>query len=434
MDVNNESSYFQSTLKKIENKEAKVAIIGLGYVGLPLSLNFSENGYSVFALDIDDKKLNNLRNSKSYISYINNDRVRKSQNNTTYTDNFELIFDADVIIICVPTPLSKHREPDLTYVINTINNTLPYLKKGQLLSLESTTYPGTTDEIVKPMIEKKNFMIGNDFFIIYSPERDDPGNKNYNTKNIPKVLGGITENCKQLGLNLYGKVINEIVPVSSTKAAEMTKLIENIQRAVNIGLVNELKILADRMNLDLYEIIRAASTKPFGFSTYYPGPGLGGHCIPIDPFYLTWKVKQFDMHTKFIELAGEINSSMPFYVIDKISSALNNQSKSIKNSKIIILGVSYKKNVEDIRESPSLYILDILLSKEAKVSYSDPFVKCLKNGMESIELNELNLKSQDLTLILTDHDNFDYDLIRKFSKLIIDTRGRYKVSEKIIRA
>lgn len=433
MEDNKKSSYFFSTLDSLNKKESNIAIVGLGYVGLPLLISYAENNYKVIGIDIDRNKINSLLEGKSYISYVPDKRITDISKNCIFSYDFKEIMNANAIIICVPTPLSKHREPDLSYVIDTLDKVLPHLKKGQILSLESTTYPGTTEEIIKPMITEKGFTIGSDFFLIYSPERDDPGNKEFSTRNIPKVLGGTTENCKDIGYSLYKNIIDEVIQVSSTRSAEMTKLVENIQRAVNIGLVNELKVLADKMNIDLYEVIRAASTKPFGFSPYYPGPGLGGHCIPIDPYYLTWKVKQFDMHTRFIELAGEINSSMPNYVIEKISTVLNNECKSIKNSKILILGLSYKKNIEDTRESPSLQILDILLIKGAIISYCDPFIPCIKNRIQSIKLNELNISSQDLTLILTDHDEFDYHLIKEHSKLIIDTRGRYEVSEKIIR-
>ena len=434
MQDNKKSSYFFSTLDSLNKKESTIAILGLGYVGLPLLISYAEENYKVIGIDIDTNKINSLIEGKSYISYLPNERITNISKNCIFTSDFKKILEANSIIVCVPTPLSKHREPDLSYVVYTIEKLLPYLKKGQVLSLESTTYPGTTEEIIKPMITEKGFTIGSDFFLIYSPERDDPGNKEFTIRKIPKILGGTTENCKDIGHALYKNVIDEIIQVSSTRAAEMTKLVENIQRAVNIGLVNELKVLADKMNIDLYEIIRAASTKPFGFSPYYPGPGLGGHCIPVDPYYLTWKVKQFDMHTRFIELAGEINSSMPNYVIEKISTVLNNKCKSIKNSKILILGLSYKKNIEDTRESPSLQIFDLLIKKGAIISYSDPFVPFIKNKIQSIKLTELNISSQDLTLILTDHDEFDYHLIKKHSKLIIDTRGRYETSEKIIRA
>tara|TARA_B100000212_G_C27382803_1_gene537862 strand:- start:4699 stop:5664 length:966 start_codon:yes stop_codon:yes gene_type:complete len=321
-----------------------------------------------------------------------------------------------------------------------MNKIIPFLKKGQLLCLESTTYPGTTKEELLPIISDAGFKVGDDFFLIYSPEREDPGNKYFNTSNIPKIVGGITANCNKVGIQLYSSAIEKVIPVKDTATAEMTKLLENIHRAVNIGLMNELKPLADKMGVDLYEVIRAASTKPFGFVPYYPGPGLGGHCIPIDPFYLTWKAREFGMHTRFIELAGEINTGMPQYVVGKISDALNDISKPIKNSKILVLGISYKKNIDDMRESPSLEIINLLINKNAYVSYFDPYFKSIPKtrkfdlNVKGCEINPENLKYFDAVLIATDHDCFDYELIKKHSNLIIDTRGRYKPSSKIIRA
>ena len=328
----------------------------------------------------------------------------------------------------------------MTYVSNTLNSLKKFLRKGQLLSLESTTYPGTTEEVLKPTIESLGFEIGQDFFLIYSPEREDPGNKKYSTASIPKIIGGITPICREIGIELYSKIIEKLVPVSSTRAAEITKLLENIHRAVNIGLMNELKILSDKMDIDLYEIIDAAATKPFGFTPYYPGPGLGGHCIPIDPFYLTWKAREYGMNTKFIELAGEINASMPQYVIEKIFNLLNERSKSIKNSKILVLGLSYKKNIDDIRESPSLEIIYNLLKRGAIVKYNDPFVPKLQKvrkydlDIENINLTEKTLRSFDCVLLLTDHDEFPYELIKNNSNLILDTRGRFNLSDNIFRA
>ena len=432
---NTNNFYYTKTLNRLNSKESKIALLGLGYVGLPLALEFSKNGYQVLGIDIDQDKINSLNKCKSYISYIPDKDINIAKKNCLFTSDFSKIQEADAIIICVPTPLSKYREPDLSYILISIDKMIPYLRKGQVISLESTTFPGTTEEIIKPILEKKDFKVGNDLFLIYSPERYDPGNKTYNTKNTPKILGGCTELCNKLGLSLYKNIINELIPVSSTQAAEMAKLIENIQRAVNIGLVNELKILTDKMNLDIdiYEVIKAASTKPFGFAPYFPGPGLGGHCIPVDPFYLTWKVKQFNLQTKFIDLAGEINSYMPQFVLEKTSEVLNNQGKSIKNSKILLLGLTYKKNIEDIRESPALTIFELLISKGALVGFSDPFLPNYKNK-KSISLTKENLLNFDLTILLTDHDIFNYGEIKNYSNLIIDTRGRYKTSKKIYRA
>ena len=354
-----------NALENIRKKHESIAVVGLGYVGLPLALTFAENGFSVIGIDVDQQKINKLRNSESYLKHINNARISRTIETKKLipTLDFSEAKKCMAIILCVPTPLNKNREPDLTYVCNTLNSLKKFLRKGQLLSLESTTYPGTTEEVLKPTIESLGFEIGQDFFLIYSPEREDPGNKKYSTASIPKIIGGITPICREIGIELYSKIIEKLVPVSSTRAAEITKLLENIHRAVNIGLMNELKILSDKMDIDLYEIIDAASTKPFGFTPYYPGPGLGGHCIPIDPFYLTWKAREYGMNTKFIELAGEINASMPQYVIEKIFNLLNERSKSIKNSKILVLGLSYKKNIDDIRESPSLEIIYNLLKR-----------------------------------------------------------------------
>lgn len=431
-----------NALENIRKKHESIAVVGLGYVGLPLALTFAENGFSVIGIDVDQQKINKLRNSESYLKHINNARISRTIETKKLipTLDFSEAKKCMAIILCVPTPLNKNREPDLTYVCNTLNSLKKFLRKGQLLSLESTTYPGTTEEVLKPTIESLGFEIGQDFFLIYSPEREDPGNKKYSTASIPKIIGGITPICREIGIELYSKIIEKLVPVSSTRAAEITKLLENIHRAVNIGLMNELKILSDKMDIDLYEIIDAASTKPFGFTPYYPGPGLGGHCIPIDPFYLTWKAREYGMNTKFIELAGEINASMPQYVIEKIFNLLNERSKSIKNSKILVLGLSYKKNIDDIRESPSLEIIYNLLKRGAIVKYNDPFVPKLQKvrkydlDIENINLTEKTLRSFDCVLLLTDHDEFPYELIKNNSNLILDTRGRFNLSDNIFRA
>ncbi len=432
-------NYKNIIIDTLEKKTAKIGIFGLGYVGLPLALNFAEENYEVFGFDIDINKIKIINEGKSYISYISEERISSSVKYKKFkpTQNFELVTDLDALIFCVPTPLNKYREPDLSFIINLTEKVVPFLKKGQVISLESTTYPGTTEEVILPLLENNSFDIGNNFFLIYSPEREDPGNKSYNTSNIPKIMGGITQNCNEVGLSLYKNVISEVIPVSSTKVAEMTKLLENIHRSVNIGLVNELKPLAEKMGIDIYEVIRAAASKPFGFVSYYPGPGIGGHCIPIDPFYLTWKAREYGMHTRFIELAGEINNLMPKYVIDRTTDALNARCKSIKSSNFLILGVSYKKNVDDLRQSPSIEIIKILLSKGAKVKYSDPFISEINQKdlkMSSIELNKKSLIEFDAIILSTDHDDFDYQLIMNHSDLIIDTRGRYSICENIIRA
>ncbi|MBH11229.1 MAG: UDP-N-acetyl-D-glucosamine dehydrogenase [Candidatus Marinimicrobia bacterium] len=432
---------FEKLKFTIEKKESIIAIIGLGYVGLPLALRFSEETFRTIGFDIDQKKIDCLNKGKSYIKHIESKKIKKSK---TYgfsaTSDFSRISEVQSIIICVPTPLGLHNEPDLTFIINTLESIKPFLRKNQLLVLESTTYPGTTNEEIAPIIEDAGFTIGKNFFIGYSPEREDPGNEDYSTKNIPKVVSGYTDDCLNITKALYDKIVDKTIPVSSTKVAEMTKILENIHRAVNIGLVNELKIVADKMDIDIYEVIDAASTKPFGFTPYYPGPGLGGHCIPIDPFYLTWKAKEIGMNTRFIELAGEINTSMPNYVIEKVANALNKIGKSVNGSKILILGLSYKKNIDDLRESPSLEIIEKLHQLGAKIQFCDPYFKkipptrkyCL--NINSSALNKKTLESSDLVLIATDHDSFDYKMVQENSSLIVDTRGRLNNSDKVIRA
>lgn len=419
-------------IEKINNKESVIAIVGLGYVGLPLALRFAEVGYRVLGIDIDDSKNDKLNQGLSYIQHIPSEKVQNLKHLIRATSDFSLVTEADAIIMCVPTPLNKYREPDLSYVLKTMDALAPHLRAGQLLSLESTTYPGTTDEELKPRIEKQGLTIGEDILLVYSPEREDPGNQNFTTATIPKVCGGDTDNCKQAGHALYSTIINEVVLVSSTRAAEMTKLLENIHRSVNIGLANEMKILADRMQIDIHEVIDAAATKPFGFVPYYPGPGIGGHCIPIDPFYLTWKAREYGLHTRFIELAGEINSNMPKYVVHKTTDALNKREKAVKNSKILVLGVAYKCDVDDMRESPSLNIMEILQEKGAAIDYSDPYVPHFPDmrfhhfNLHSVELTPDTLKQYDCVILSTAHKAFDYDLIAQHANLIIDTRGAFK--------
>jgi len=422
--------------RQIQNHKSTIAIIGLGYVGLPLAIRFSEEGFKVAGFDIDKEKVDLLNNGKSYINHIKEDNITAMTNNGfTAKTGFIEISKVDAIIICVPTPLGVHNEPDLSYIHGTLKNIKPYLKKNQLLILESTTYPGTTEEILVPFIESipdsSLFIIGENFFIGYSPEREDPGNKNYTTKTIPKVVSGHTKNCLELTKVLYDQIVDKTVPVSSPKVAEMTKIMENIHRAVNIGLINELKMVADKMDIDIFEVINAAATKPFGFTPYYPGPGLGGHCIPIDPFYLTWKAKEVGMNTRFIELAGEINTKMPHYVVQKVTEALNSVGISIKGSKILILGLSYKKNIDDCRESPSLVIIDLLMKQGAEVEYSDPHVPFAPKtrkynfNLKSIQLTKGNMNKFDLVLLATDHDDFNFEKIEKEHHLIIDTRGSF---------
>ena len=431
-----------SLKKKFENKKGLVGIIGLGYVGLPLALTFVESNVKVVGFDINKKVISNIKNGTSYIKNISNERIKVAlKKNFRVTDNFKKIGLLDAIIICLPTPLDKHNAPDLSYISSTIDKILPFLKKNQLISLESTTYPGTTDEEIGNKLKLKNFDLGKNFFLVYSPEREDPGNKDFNTKNIAKIIGGYSKKCLEIGIALYKSAINILYPVSSIKIAEMTKLLENIHRAVNIGMVNEMKIVADKMNIDIQEVIKAAATKPFGFVPYYPGPGLGGHCIPIDPFYLTWKAKEYGIKTKFIELAGEINSQMPEWVVSKINQALNIRNKSIHNSKILILGIAYKKDINDTRESPSLEIIKILKELGALVDYSDPFVPIFPNlrkykfKMKNTKISPKKISSYDAVVICTNHSIFDYQMLIKNAKLIIDTRGSInKLSKNVIRA
>jgi UDP-N-acetyl-D-glucosamine dehydrogenase len=424
-----------SLISKLNSKKAVIGIVGLGYVGLPLLLRYCEVGYKVIGFDIDDAKVKALQDGQSYIEHIPAQAIGEAVKlGFEPTTDFSRVAEVDALILCVPTPLNKHREPDLSFVLNTTDSLLPYLRAGQVVSLESTTYPGTTDEELLPRIESCGLKVGEDAFLVFSPEREDPGNANFTTRTIPKVCGGHTAQCLEVGLALYGQVIDRVVPVSSTRAAELTKLLENIHRAVNIGLVNEMKIVADKMNIDIHEVIRAAATKPFGFVPYYPGPGLGGHCIPIDPFYLTWKAREYGVHTRFIELAGEVNSSMPDYVIAKVASALNAAKKSVNGSRVLVLGIAYKKNVGDTRESPSVMLMEKLRELGAEVSYSDPhipvFPKMRKHSfnLSSVSLTASALAQYDCVLLATDHERFDYVLIKENAKLIVDSRGRYRES------
>jgi len=428
-------------INKLTSKKASIGIIGLGYVGLPLALAYSKEGYKVLGIDQDQEKVISINEGKSFIKHIESSDINKAlEQGLKATNEFSEIGNIDALIICVPTPLNSYKEPDLTYVIDSITSSIPYLKKGQAICLVSTTYPGTTEEELLPRIESEGLKVGKDIFLIYSPEREDPGNIDFKTGSIPKVVGGYTEDCLEVGISLFEKVIEKIVPVSSLKVAEITKLLENIYRAVNIGLVNDMKKITDKMDIDIFEVINAASTKPFGFKPFYPGPGLGGHCIPIDPFYLSWKSKQYGIYNHFIELAGEINTEMPNWVIEKTVSALNNSSKSLRDSKVLVLGVSYKKDVDDLRESPALTIIEKLLKKGAKVSFSDPNISSvnLKESsvlLESIKLTEESLSDFDVIIVVTDHTDFDYELIKRASKLIVDTRGVFDIEDgKIFRA
>ena len=414
--------------EKIENKSAKIGIIGLGYVGLPILVAFASQGYKVLGFDIDQQKINQIQQGHSYIKHIDSESLKLDQ--ISVTPDLTRLKEVDVIIICVPTPLDIHREPDLTYVTDTADAIAQCLKIGQLVVLESTTYPGTTSEVMLPILERTGLIVGSEFSLAYSPEREDPANENYSLVNVPKVVGGITPMCLSLVQTLYNQIINTIIPVSSTQTAEATKILENIYRAVNIALVNELKILFQKMGIDIWEVIAAAKTKPFGFQAFYPGPGWGGHCIPIDPFYLTWKAREYDVPLRFIELAGEVNAFMPNYVIEKLIFALNEHSKPLKNSRILILGVAYKKNVDDQRESPSLKIIHTLSSHGVHIEYHDPYAPTCSNhrhypdiNLKSLPLTKENIQSFDAVIIVTDHDNVDYKLVAEYSALIIDTRN-----------
>ncbi len=422
-------------IASLKNRQATIGIVGLGYVGLPLMFCFQEVGYKVVGFDIDESKIKKLLAGESYIEHISKERVTKAVANGFHpTSDFKKISEVDAIILCVPTPLNKFREPDLSFVIKTTESILPYLRKEQIISLESTTYPGTTEEELAPRIESRGFSIGKDIYLVFSPEREDPGRGDYTTKTIPKVVGGHTNNCLEVGICLYHGAIDTIVPVSSTKTAEMTKLLENIHRAVNIGLVNEMKIVCDKMGIDIHEVIDAAATKPFGFVPYRPGPGLGGHCIPIDPFYLTWKAREYGVNTRFIELAGEINSAMPSYVMKKISKAMNQKRKSFMGSKFLVLGISYKPDIDDMRESPAVFLMEKLRAEGALVEYSDPHVPVFpkmrehKFDLKSVNLTAETLNQYDCVVLTTNHQKFDYDLIRQHSQMIVDTRGQYRQS------
>ncbi|MCS3904365.1 UDP-N-acetyl-D-glucosamine dehydrogenase [Methylohalomonas lacus] len=433
----------QSLLDRIDNRSATIGIIGLGYVGLPLMLRFVEVGFRVLGFDIDPVKADRLNAGESYIEHIPAAKIRAAVKAGLFEASADMSRSAepDALIICVPTPLDQYRQPDLGYVIGTMDALQPHLRPGQVVSLESTTYPGTTEEELRPRIESRGYTVGEDIFLVYSPEREDPANPDFRTQTIPKICGGVTADCLAVGTALYGAVVDRVVPVSSPRAAEMTKLLENIHRAVNIGLVNEMKIVADRMDIDIYEVIGAAATKPFGFVPYYPGPGLGGHCIPIDPFYLTWKAREYGLNTRFIELAGEVNSAMPQWVFRKLTDALNDHGKSVKNSKILVLGIAYKKNVDDMRESPAVELMAMLREKGAEVAYSDPHVPVFPKirkyhfDLASVPLTAETLHDYDAILLATNHDAFDYKLIAREAKLVVDTRGVYRdVAANIVRA
>ncbi len=403
-------------------------MIGMGYVGLPLAVEFANAGFKVIGIDLIEEKVNSINDGVSYIKDVPDEALKQviKSKRLIATCDYSVLKRVDAISICVPTPLRKTKDPDISYILAATSMIVKYIKKDQLVVLESTTYPGTTTEVIQPRLEESGLVVGKDIFLAFSPERVDPGNKIYTTTNTPKVIGGVTKKCTKMAKALYSHIIDSVIEVSSTQAAEMVKLLENTFRSVNIGLVNEIAIICNKLGLDVWEIIDAAATKPFGFMPFYPGPGLGGHCIPIDPHYLSWKLKTLNYNAKFIELAGEINSSMPNFVVTKVADALNRVKKSINGSKLLILGVSYKRDIEDVRESPALDIINILIEKGAKVSYHDPFVPVVKKNaisLKSVSLTEKRLKDADCVVIVTDHTEFDIKRIVVESKIIIDTRN-----------
>jgi len=415
---------------KIRDRKARVAVIGLGYVGLPLAVEFAKKGFDVTGLDVDASKIDEINAGRSYILDVKTEDVKAcvDAGRLRASSDMSLLKDMDAIDICVPTPLRKTKDPDLSYVVQAVDSVKAHLKKGQLVILESTTYPGTTDEVVQPALEEKGLKAGVDFYLAFSPERVDPGNESYSTRTIPKVVGGVNTESTELASALYGSIVDTVVPVSSTRVAEMVKLLENTFRAVNIGLVNEIALMAHRMNIDVWEVIDAAGTKPFGFMPFYPGPGLGGHCIPIDPFYLSWKARQSGFECRFIELAGHVNSSMPAFVVERIGEALNTRKKAVNGSRIHLLGVAYKKDVSDMRESPALDVIELLHRRGATVTYSDPFVPVLQHGdvdLRAVPESDAG-KDIDCAVICTNHRVFDYPAIVRRYPLIVDTRNALK--------
>jgi len=419
-------------LEKIQNKTAVIGVVGLGYVGLPLAVEKAKAGYKVIGFDIQQKRCDMVNEGHNYIGDVVDeelaDLVKKGM--IYATTDYSKIAEVDCVAICVPTPLDKYKQPDITYVVNSTESIAKYLHKGMLVVLESTTYPGTTEEVVKPILEKTGLKCGEDFYLAFSPERVDPGNKFFKTKNTPKVVGGVTKDCTEIAATLYRNVLEgEIFTVSSPAVAEMEKILENTFRNINVALVNEMAILCERMGIDVWEVIEAAKTKPYGFMAFYPGPGLGGHCIPIDPFYLTWKAREYDYHTRLIEIAGEINDYMPEFVVEKASHILNDFKKPLNGSKVLLLGAAYKKDIDDLRESPTLKVIEHLEKRNAKVSYNDPYIpEFTHNGKHyvSVELTEETLKDADIVIITTDHSKYDYDFIVKNAKVVFDTRNATK--------
>lgn len=420
--------------EKIEKHEARIGVIGLGYVGLPLAVEKGKVGFPVVGFDINAARVDRVNAADNYIGDVKDEDLRDivQRGILAASTDFSRLAECDVVIICVPTPLTITRDPDISYMKASADVIAKYLRPGQLITLESTTYPGTTEEVILPILEKTGLKVGQDFFLAFSPERVDPGNKRFSTKNTSKVVGGMTPVCLEIAYALYTQTITNVVPVSSPAAAELTKVFENTYRAVNIAMVNELMLLCDRMGIDIWEVVEAAGTKPFGIQTFYPGPGVGGHCIPIDPFYLTWKAREYDFHTRFIELAGEVNVEVSYYVINKVIRALNNENKSLKDAKIFVLGVAYKKDIDDMRESPALKIMELLRKQGANVTYHDPFIPVIEpHGgstihLESVPLTDEALADADSVLILTDHSTVDYERVVAKAKLVVDTRNATK--------
>ena len=416
---------------KIVNRKAKIGVIGLGYVGLPLAVIFARGGFQVYGIDIDKDRVKRVKKSQSYILDVQPEALKEviSSKKLQVTDDFGAIKKLDAIIICVPTPLKEKKEPDVSYIIAAVESIKKFIKKGQIVVLESTTYPGTTEEIILPMLESKGFKEGNDFYLAFSPERVDPANSRYKTENTPKVIGGISPQSTRIVKLLYSQVISKVVSASSAKVAEMAKLLENTFRVVNIGLVNEIMLMCDKLGIDIWEVIDIAKTKPYGYMAFYPGPGCGGHCIPVDPIYLSWKARGYGFEARFIELASYINSQMPHYVVEKITKALNEHKKPLKGSKVLIVGIAYKKNVKDLRESPAIEIIDILQKEKAQVSYYDsyfPYLKIDGIDLKNTRFNATNFRNQDCVVIVTDHSNVDYEFILKHVSLIVDTRNVFK--------
>jgi UDP-N-acetyl-D-glucosamine dehydrogenase len=429
------SAYAGPLLEKIESRRARTGVVGLGYVGLPLLVELAKAGFHATGIDLDARKIQAIDEGRSYIPDVATADVAalKKAGKLDATIDFSVVAELDTINICVPTPLRKTKDPDMSYIVSAVEAIARHLHKGMLIVLESTTYPGTTDEVVQPILEATGLKAGVDFFIAFSPERVDPGNPTFQTHNVPKVVGGLTPECAKLAGALYGTAIETIVPVSSTRVAEMVKLLENTFRAVNIGLVNELALMCDKMNIDVWEVVDAAKTKPFGFMAFYPGPGLGGHCIPIDPFYLSWKAKQTGFDPRFIELAGHINGGMPHYVVEKVAEALNTRRKAVNGSNILIAGVAYKRDIDDMRESPALDVMGLLHGKGAKVAYADPYVPEVhgrewsgRYDIKAVDLTRGSIGRYDCVVIVTDHKTFDYDAIVAEADVVVDTRNAIK--------